>query len=349
MSRSEGENELAAALTNRVPRPMDSANEVSGLPRGEAKGSPYLLCTSVVTTVLRGDREGLAKGEHMFEVDRDVQKRLDLPGRTRMTKATVGIRVFLTAGLLVLGTAMPAVAGQPTVRYTTQTVKLAPFEQSRTFTLKGRSTSAGCAFSYPDVTVPAGSDRWQVRDIGIDLSTCTKLVEEGVPTVSSADSDPALTTVSSSVGNQTKPASPAAITSVGAGHAHAWYEDVAGLTVSSDTTFISFGYNGSCATSGSASVEWVFAVGTGWHIVTGTNGGTSNLTCARFFADTWASIRTSSFPACPFTTITTTFSHVRVQGSATGAVTGSRVDSEVRSNLLCPFPLFEHFEVKKTG
>lgn len=135
----------------------------------------------------------------------------------------------------------------------------------------------------------------------------------------------------------------------GSDNSHAWYEDLAGLHVSSDTTFISFAYNGSCTTSGSASVEWAFATGTGWHIVSGTNGGTANLSCARFFADSWASIQTSSFPVCPFTTITTNFTHVKVHGSPTGGVTGSRVDSEVRSNLLCPFPLFEHFEVKKTG
>jgi hypothetical protein len=145
------------------------------------------------------------------------------------------------------------------------------------------------------------------------------------------------------------PTGEVAAASVAAGNAHAWYEEVAGLDVASDTTFISFAYSGGCVTSGSATVEWAFATGTGWHIVSGSNGGTSNRTCARFYADTWATMETSSFPLCPFTTIRTTFSHVRAYGWPDGRVTGSRVDSETRSGLYCPFPLWEHFEVKKTG
>lgn len=177
------------------------------------------------------------------------------------------------------------------------------------------------------------------------MKTCTKLVEEGIPTEPSVDDSDK--TLSAAIGGSE--ASGSVVASVAAGHAHAWYEEIAGLTVSSDTTFLSFAYSGGCVTSGSASAQWAFATGTGWHIVPGTNGGTSNRTCSRFFADTWAAIETSSFPLCPATRIRTTFSHVRAYGWPDGRVTGSTVDSETRSNLLCPFPLFEHFEYKKTG
>jgi hypothetical protein len=249
-----------------------------------------------------------------------------------MTKATVGIRVFLTAGLLVLGTAMPAVAGQPTVRYTTQTVKLAPFEQSRTFTLKGRSTSAGCAFSYPDVTVPAGSDRWQVRDIGIDLSTCTKLVEEGVPTVSSADSDPALTTVSSSVGNQTKPASPAALVTH-SGYASARFENIYGQTLTKDTTHITWGISSGCVTDGSVMGEWTWN-----HVYYSivSNNGSESRTCSRELGTTWSSFR-NNISGCIIT-----FTAVRAYGWNDGTISGNRDDSSGCA------PVWEHFDVVKT-
>jgi hypothetical protein len=163
----------------------------------------------------------------------------------------------------------------------------APFEQSTTYVVVGeRTKESGCAYTYPEFRMPADVERWQVRDLGIDPERCLKLVEEGMPT----DEDP-LTGVDASISEDVassdgEPSAAAAVgdaavASVASGYSRAWTEDVAGWDVSVDTTWISFTYSGSCVTGGNASASWSWIAGTGWRLVSGSNGVTANRTCGR--------------------------------------------------------------------
>ena len=268
--------------------------------------------------------------------------------RGKRLPVVVAGAVLLTLFSGGLAEAKGPVADQP--EFIFQDVKLAPFEDSKTYIVVGERVPDGCAYTYPDFTVPADVDRWQIRDVGIDPKRCMKLVEEGVPTVEEvSDADSSLTQVidaSSSLPIGSSQA-PSAVTSVASGFAHAWYEDLPGWDVTSDKTWISWTYNGSCATAGSSSAEWSWIAGTGWRLVSGTNGGTHSLTCSRYFADTWATMTNTDFPLCPWATFFTYYYHVRAYGWYNGTLTGSRSDYLVTDGLC--LPLFEHFEYIKTG
>jgi hypothetical protein len=247
-----------------------------------------------------------------------------------------------TALLVTLLFSAPVAAAR--VHFLYQDTQLAPFQRAITYVVNGKRTPTGCTYTYPDFVIPADVDRWQVRDVGIDPEQCVKLVEEGVPTIETAlEGDSA---ASLPIGDSDSGAAMVGTASifVASGYARAWFEDLPGWDVTSDKTYISWTYNGSCATAGSASGEWSWIAGTGWQLVSGSNGGTANLTCSRYFADTWSTMKNSAF--CPWTTIWTYYYHVRIYGWYNGTVTGSRSDSTTGG--LC-LPLWEHFEVKKTG
>lgn len=256
-------------------------------------------------------------------------------------------RRFLSAALTaVLAWASTGAIATAADEWPYRRAELAPFDQSIIYVVTGEQTKAGCTYEYPDFKVPADVDWWQVRDIALDPERCRKLVEEGVPTVDTAPasaSDMASTSaVISSAGGAE--GSGFATTSVASGYARAWYTDLPGYEVTSDTTYISWTYNGTCTQSGNASANWSWRAGTGWSLISGSNGGTANRTCSRYFADSWATMKNSAF--CPWTTVYTYYYHVRIYGWYNGTVTGSR--SDATSGGLC-LPLFENFDYRRTG
>jgi hypothetical protein len=245
----------------------------------------------------------------------------------------------------------PVVAAErsdPTANMTFQKDPLPPFERSKTYLVFGEKVRDGCSYTYPEFVVPADVDHWQVRDVGIDPKRCIKLVEEGIPTVEETKVGDA--SASLFIGAQT--ASPsggatAAASSVASGYSTAWTEDAAGWHVSEDKTWISWAYNATCVTSGSSSGEWTWIAGTGWGIVSGTYGGTNNLSCSRFYADTWSTMKNNSFFLCPWATFYTYYYHVRAYGWNNGTITGAR-STQVVTDGIC-LPLWSHYDVKKTG
>ena len=58
-----------------------------------------------------------------------------------------------------------------------------PLLDSHTFVVQGSPTAdGGCLFDDPPLELPAGATAIEQRDIAVDPATCTKLVEEGIPT-----------------------------------------------------------------------------------------------------------------------------------------------------------------------
>jgi len=226
----------------------------------------------------------------------------------------------------------------------------APFQQSKVYTVAGRRTSEGCVYADEALDVPAGVDRWQIRDLAIDPKRCIKLVEEGIPTEDELPADGYSSLVQSIAAEPDKTGAEGGvgIASVASGYAHAWFVDGPGYMVTSDTTYISWIYSGGCVTSGNASVGWEWRSGTGWRLVSGSNGATANQTCSRYFAVSWATMTNSSFVLCPWATFKTYYYHVRAYGWSDGHGTGSRTTYLVEDDS-CPLHLYGRFEWVQTG
>jgi hypothetical protein len=224
-----------------------------------------------------------------------------------------------------------ALGAKPAPEYVFQNVQLAPFDRSHTFVLKGKATSEGCVYSYPDVTLPADAPAWQVRDLGVDMKTCTKLVEEGIPTKPSVDD--ADTTVTAAIGGSDSAGSVVAAVVTHSGYTSARFENVFGQTLTKDTTHVTWGISGGCVTAGSVYGEWT------WNHVyysMESNGGTENRTCSRQFGQTWSTFR-NNISGCRIW-----LTWVNALGNSNGIVTGSRSDSAQCS------PVWEHFDIVTT-
>jgi hypothetical protein len=243
--------------------------------------------------------------------------------------------LFVLSGLLVLSFAGPvqATVRQPT--FTTQQVELPPLQESHVFVISGRSTSSGCLFTYPELRLPAGELRWEVRDIGVDIATCTKLVEEGLPP-SQEVADNSLTTISTAL-HETQIANgqPLALPSVvtHSGYASARFENIFGQTLTKDTTQITWGISSGCVTAGSVYGNW------SWNSVyysLVSNSGSEDRTCSREHGNTWSSYR-NNISGC-----TITFTAVNAYGWNDGTMSGNRNDSAQCS------PVWEHFDVVQT-
>lgn len=187
---------------------------------------------------------------------------------------------------LALAPAASVAAEAPHFVY--QQSKLVSFAESRTYVLVGRMTAQGCTYAYPAVNVPAGTTHWQVRDIGVDPSTCTKMVEEGIPTAAEGPT--------ASLAETTMPLGAegvaSATTATASGYAHAWFENVFGQSLTSDTTYLTWSYGGGCVTSSSSYGDWSWNYGYGWSLV--SNNGSRSQSCAQASASTWSTFRNGS-------------------------------------------------------
>jgi len=243
-------------------------------------------------------------------------------------------RLVPAIAIAVLLAAQASVAaGNSAPRYVRQQVQLAPFERSHVFTLQGRSTATGCDYSYPDVTMPVDVQRWQVRDIGVDITTCTKLVEEGVPTASDdAITDTIVTArIGGSAPASLAPASLAIVTH--SGYAGARFENIYGQTLTKDTTYVTWGISSGCVTSGSTYGEWT------WNSVyysLVSYGGSESRTCARELGETYSTYR-NNISGCR-----SYFYWVQALGKSDGSIGGNRGDASECA------PVWEHFDVVRT-
>jgi hypothetical protein len=243
-----------------------------------------------------------------------------------MPLRSLSLCAALALSLVQLG---PAAAAEPNFVY--QRVALPAFASPHTYVLSGMRTSAGCTYSYPTFRPPAGVSRWEVRDVGIDAAGCSKLVEEGVPAADGpTTSDRPLAGAILSVGGS---ATATASTSTNAsGYAHAWFENVYGQTLTSDTTYLTWTYTGSCVTASSSYGQWNWDYGFGWNIV--SYNGSRSQSCGYAFGSTWSTFK--NFSCYHY------YSYVNTYGWYDGTFRAGRSDSATCG------PIWEHFVYVRT-
>ena len=248
-------------------------------------------------------------------------------------------RIVVAVATLAVVALPGPVAAAPGDGFVYQSRRPAPLADARTYILLGTRTADGCRFDYPDLVLGVGETTRLQRDIGIDQAHCRKLVEEGIPTtdVSTAGVDPTITSITAPIGQRTATGAatgPAVLTSstVSSGYHKTWYENFLGQLLSGDTTYITWIWNGSCATSGSTYGEWSWNTFYGWAPI--SYGGTDNLTCARYQGETHA---TFGLGSCRHY-----YYYVRALGSNTGGITGTYSE-----HATCG-PVWFHSSVQKT-
>jgi hypothetical protein len=254
-----------------------------------------------------------------------------------------------TAVRLVLGVMLAAVvpasiadAASPGSGFIFQRNKPAAFESSHTFQLRGtRNADGSCHYDYPTLSVPAGQTVWEARDIAIDPVKCIKLLEEGRPTATTADvaGDGKLTANADQAGVSSIAA--LATSGVASGYHWVWWEDVLGIKLTQDKTYISWNYDGHCAGSGSTSGEWTWSTGLHWEIV--SYSANEYESCSYYRGESKSKFRDSWFCA-PLPTVYTYYYSVRAFGYEDGTIYGTRSTDSVDE---CA-PLWMHYQIKKT-
>lgn len=264
----------------------------------------------------------------------------------------LGLSVLMAVMILPLGGATAAAADPGKTKlagFVYQDGTVAPFGQSHTYFVHGTPGSVGCIYDYPDLRAPRGQARWATRDIAVNQATCTKLVEEGAPTGEAIDP---LSSGGSGVTNVLKETAAPQVTTgsqsvnplsivTHSGYNHVWWEDVIGIRMAQDTTYLSWAVNGGqCVASGSASGAWAAYGGTGWalvsHATTAANG------CAYYRGTTTSEFKNDPF--CWPITVHIYFYEVTVYGWNDGTMGSYR---NTRSANECA-PFWMHQEVVQT-
>jgi hypothetical protein len=206
----------------------------------------------------------------------------------------------------------------------------APFERAHTYLLRGVKTTEGCSYTYPPFRPPAGVSLWESRDLAVDDTSCLKIVEEGIPASAAFDT--------SGLATRTGAVSDASVVplagSTASGYAHAWYENLFGQSLTSDTTYLTWSYSGGCVTGSSTYGEWSWNTGYGWSLT--SNNGSRTQTCAKVTGRTWSTYTLGGGSCHHY------YTAVDAVGDASGGFTGSRSDS-----ANCG-PVWEHFQYLKT-
>ena len=91
---------------------------------------------------------------------------------------------LLSIPLLFLSAA-PAVAVQYPDDMIWSKAEKPVLQSSREYVLQGRMVNGLCEYTYPDVNLASAEMAWEVHDIAVSPSTCTKVVLEGSPKLSS--------------------------------------------------------------------------------------------------------------------------------------------------------------------
>jgi hypothetical protein len=266
----------------------------------------------------------------------------------RVRNPMIGRSLRLCAAvLLVLPTLTGASAEANDSGFIFRRVAPEPMLDARTFVLVGTRTNAGCEFHYPILVATPEDPVREQRDLGVDLKSCQKLVEEGVPT---NEWTPTLGGHATKVLGRTTSgrvpgvAAPALGNGIASGYAKVWWEDCCTLTTSYDISYLSWTFSAGCVTGYSASGEWGWDSGNFWYLV--SNGGTSSMGCSRALADTWSTMRNDRF--CSPATVVTYYPLVRASGWYDGTISEEGWDQS-HTDTGCPLPLFRNHVVRITG
>lgn len=171
---------------------------------------------------------------------------------------------------------------------------------------------------------------WEIRDLGIDMKHCAKLVEAGIP--SSTPTPVSQHAIHETIGSNLSAGRGDPVYS---GYAKNWYEDGVGKTLTYDETDLTWGWDGTCATGGSTSGVWQWFGNSGW--VLDNNGGSNTTTCLRQIGETYSAFHNGAF-CSPITTYIT-YSYVDFYGYYDGTWDAARSNYYSGACL----PIYEHW------
>lgn len=235
---------------------------------------------------------------------------------------------FVIALVLATLVALPSGAWAAGPQFLRPETEGAELRSSKIYVLQGEPAVGGCRFTYPELVLPPDATAIEQRDIGIDMTACVKLVEEGIP-IEPLDSD-------APESEATLAEEPDAGTQRWKkGYNQVWWEDVAGGMVTSAETHGKWYYNGTCSVGGNGGFGYVGYAPTGWQPVPNADGYTQNNTCTRFLAKGWATVINDVFCA---DRVTIKYDYVQFVGSRTGVMSGGHYSTLQGSCL----PLFKH-------
>lgn len=240
-------------------------------------------------------------------------------------RAMIGLVVAMVL-LLPPGPWPTSVASADTPEFQYQRGAQPPLEVHRTYRVAGKRVGIACAYQYPTFSNPPGVAAWEVRDIGIDTQRCIKLVVEGVPTsLTSPSGDSSLTSSYRSRAGRGAPTSRVPgqqrplLATRATGFTDVWWEDVVGALLTRDRTYVTWEYNGTCATGGATDGFWEWQAGTGWYLY--ASGGSNTTNCSYHLGETNSEFRNPSF--CSPDTVFTNYYYVQFRGYYDGSYGGS--------------------------
>jgi hypothetical protein len=183
-----------------------------------------------------------------------------------------------------------------------------------------------CQYRYPSKEQEIPENGWVMRSIGVDPSTCAKLMEEGSPAQPLEPStDPAGgESISKSlpmIFKSTQGTQALVVTSTRGAWQQVHWLDIASLKTTWDRTQIHWTYNGSSVLSGNTEGVWWWLTLTNWQLVPSSNVITQKFeTDGAFRGQTTATMKNSWF-CVPFPTTFTYYYHNRVWGHKNGTAT----------------------------
>jgi hypothetical protein len=200
--------------------------------------------------------------------------------------------------------------------------------------------NGGCTFTPPKLTLAPSERAIQADQISLNTANCTAVWQIGTPTDLANASPPDLSTLRA-VGAVGESSPGVALTS-SSGDMQGWLEDVVGLTLTRDRTYLSWDWDGSCTYSVGGSAAHYWSSESGWETPWGTGVWTSQ-DCTLATAWSQGTFRNQGF--CWPSTVMSYYSGVTARGCWDGTLGGS-IDSAYNTGSC--LPLWQHQQLVRT-
>lgn len=197
-----------------------------------------------------------------------------------------------------------------------------------------RLNDGTCVFSPPPLELKPGETAVHERQVQVNLTRCSTVVERGVPiepTRFPTDGSEVAEVAVEQTTSGTAPGNEANATT-SSGYYRVWWEDVVNIHVHRTTSNIAWTWNGTCVTSSSGSGHYWWASGTGWTKY--DSGSSISRTCARTHVEVDATYRNGAF--CWPGVVWTYLTNVTATGYASGLLTGHVDNTYSTYPAACP-------------